>query len=525
MRRGIGMKANKKAVGALSLLAVTLISACSSNTDDGGSAPEGKGAPPINITMNSNGTYYVEGSPNINEDMYVKKLEELSKTNVNIELIPATDFNQKLNLLLAANDKMPDMLEINAINTSVTTPAVNNGAFLELNALIDKFGPNLKTNIPKEVWDSPKISKDGKVFAIPAMGYSTRTQVVYMRKDWLDKLGLQVPKTVDEYLKVLTAFRDGDPNGNGKKDEIPFSGRKNFKVTEAFFGAYDVNPGDGIAAGTWKYKDNKLVPKFILPEMKDALKIYQYMYKEKLLDNEVFVQEGKDWDAKTKGASRVGMWIHGLNPDKWQAEVIKGDPNAVIINIPSPIGPDGKGGAEIGSPIRSAFAIPASSKKAEDVIKFLDWFYSKGGETFLTYGIEGNDYTVNNGKIEYKYKTTTESMNKEQMYQSFLQISGKPYMWNEEFVKGRLNGELIAKAIKVANSEGRVNEGLDMPVPSIVLSRPELSKEGLFMETAAKIIVGQESVDYFDKFVENWKERGGNKAIEEATQWYQKNKK
>ncbi|GAI96870.1 unnamed protein product [marine sediment metagenome] len=45
------------------------------------------------------------------------------------------------------------------------------------------------------------------------------------------------------------------------------------------------------------------------------------------------------------------------------------------------------------------------------------------------------------------------------------------------------------------------------------------------METAAKIIVGQESIDYFDKFVEDWKARGGNKAIDEATQWYQKNKK
>ncbi|MBP1963211.1 extracellular solute-binding protein [Paenibacillus aceris] len=518
------MKASKKVVGTL--LVTTMISACSNQSDEGKSSPDGHGIPSINITMNSRSLPYVEASPNINEDIYVKRLEELSKTNVNIEIIPATDFDQKLNLLLAANEKLPDLLEISAINTKVSTPAINNGAFTELNDLIDKFGPNLKSNIPKEAWDSPTISKDGKIYAIPAMSGTTRNQVVFMRKDWLDKLGLQVPKTIDEYINVLTAFRDKDPNGNGKKDEIPFSGRKNLRVAEAFFGAYDVNPGEGISAGTWKYKDNKLVPKYILPEMKDALKIYQYLYKEKLLDNEVFVQEGKDWDAKIKGAARVGMWIHDPGyPDKWLAEVKKGEPTAEIINIPSPIGPDGKGGAEITSPIRSAYAIPASSKKAEDVIKFLNWFYSKEANTFLTYGIEGDDYTVNNGKIEYNYQTSADGINKENMHLMFLQITGEPYITNEEFMKGRPHGDLITNASKVANSEGRVNDGLDMPVPAIMLSQPELAKNGLFMETAAKIIVGQESIDYFDKFVADWKARGGNKAIDEATQWYQKNKK
>jgi len=522
------MKSLKRS--AVILTGITILSACGNQSPDNkgkeSNDAEATNVPSINITMSSRSLPYIESSPNINEDKYVKKLEELSKTNVKIELIPQTDFDQKLNLLLAANEKLPDLLEIMAINTTTTSNAVENGAFLELNDLIDQYGPNLKANIPQDVWNSPAISREGKIFAIPTINGVTHNQVIYVRKDWLDKLGLQVPKTIDEYINVLKAFRDQDPNGNGKKDEIPFSSRKNFRVGELFFGAYDVNPGDNIPAGAWKYVDGKLIPKFILPEMKKALKLYRELYQEKLIDNEMFVLEGKDWDAKIKGAARVGMWIHEPNyPDKWLSEVKQGDPKAEIINIPAPIGPDGKGGGEILSSIRSAFAIPASSKNAVDVIKFLDWFYSKEADNLLTYGIEGEDYTINNGKIQYNYPTSVDAINKENMHLMFLQITGRPYVLNEEFMKGRPNGDLITNALKVANSEGRVNDAVNMPVPSVNLSKPELGKNGLFMETAAKIITGKEDVDYFDKFVLDWKARGGDKAIEEATQWYKANNK
>ncbi|MFD2114653.1 extracellular solute-binding protein [Paenibacillus yanchengensis] len=518
------MRVRNKLIGALVVIA--MLSACGSNSGEGQNSVDGKVTPSINITMNQRSLPYVEASPNINEDVYVKKLEELSKTNINLELIPTTSFDQKLNLLLAANEKLPDLLEITGINTSVSAPAIDNGVFMELNDLIDNFGPNLKKNIPQEVWDSPRISKGGKIYAIPTLSVTTRNDIVYIRKDWLDKLGLEIPKTVDEYIDVLIAFRDGDPNDNGKKDEIPFAGRKNLRAAEIFFGAYDVNPGEGILAGTWKYKDNQLVPKFILPEMKEALKVYRYLYEERLLDNEVFVQEGKDWDAKIKGAARVGMWVHSPSfPDMWAINVKQGDPTAEVINIAAPIGPDGKGGGEIGSPLRSAYAIPASSKKAEVVIKFLDWFYTEEADTFMTYGIEDTDYIVKDGKIEYNYPTTADETNKANMHSMFLQITGKPYSMNEAYMKGRPNGELISEAARIGDEEGRVNDGLDMPVPSIMLSQPELTKNGLFMEIAAKIIIGQESIDYFDTFVEDWKARGGNKAIEEATQWYQDVKK
>lgn len=515
---------NQKALKPLALLALSgsLLAACSTSNEkkpaSGSAAPA---IPTVKLALSTRNFPYVEGSPNINEDKYVKKLRELSKTDVRLELIAQKEYTQKLNLMFAAGD-LPDALQIvNGITSPEVAPALSNGAFYDLNDLIDKYAPSLKTKIGKELWDSALVRKDGKIYAIPAERASRNNQIVYMRKDWLDKLGLQVPKTVDEYLNVLRAFRDRDPNGNGKPDEIPFSGRANFNYGEIFFSAYDVS------LSGWKYENNQLVPNFIRPQMKDALKLYQQMYKDKLMDNEIFLNQPKDFDAKVKATARVGMWVHVPDyPDKWAAEVKSGDPKAEIINIPAPTGPDGKGGSLIGSAVNplSAWVIPKTNKHPENVLKFLEWYYSDEAQKFLNYGLEGDDYTVENGKMVYKQAKAQADVDRETMHLYFLRFIGPTHLTDQEFINSRPNGNLITNAIKIANSEGRVNDGLDMPIPPTLQSKPELAYTGLWMETAAKIMTGNSPLDNFDKFVDDWKKRGGDKVIQEATDWYNKSR-
>ncbi|NOU73744.1 hypothetical protein GC098_20370 [Paenibacillus sp. LMG 31458] len=106
-----------------------------------------------------------------------------------------------------------------------------------------------------------------------------------------------------------------------------------------------------------------------------------------------------------------------------------------------------------------------------------------------------------------------------------VSLVGPSYLANDSFVKGRQGGDLIANAIQVAQNEGRKDDGQGMSL-QILQTKPELTKNGLWMETAAKIITGKEPLDSFDKFVEDWKKRGGDQIIKEATEWYNnKNKK
>ncbi|MDR6548846.1 extracellular solute-binding protein [Paenibacillus qinlingensis] len=512
---------NKKMVTTLVCLSLSgsVLAACSSKGETS-SSTAAVTPPTIKLVVGDRNMPYVTSSSNVNEDKYVKKLRELSKTDVRIETVNQADYSKKMNLLLASGD-LPDAIQaVNGITSPEISAGISNGAFYELNELIDKYAPGLKTKINKDLWNSSLVSKEGKIYAIPREAPVPNNRIVYMRKDWLDKLGLQAPKTVDEYLNVLRAFRDKDPNGNGKADEIPFIGRKNFDFGYVFFGAYDVSP-EG-----WKFVNNQLVPNFIRPEMKDALKLHQQMYQEKLIDNEIFVNTAADWTAKLENTQRAGMWIHAAEYPDQTATAYKKLPQPInFINIPAPTGPDGKGGNLIGSVVDplSTWVIPKSNKHPEHVLKFLEWFLSDDAQTFLNYGLEGEDFTVENGKKVPKPISTKADKEREQFHLQWLRWIGPSHIHNQEYMKTRENGEFVPTAVKIASSEGRVNSALDLPVPASLVTKPELQFTGLWMETAAKIITGRDPIDSFDKFVEDWKKRGGDKVIQDATEWYLKN--
>jgi len=497
------------------------MAACSGKENENPAAANGEAAAPtVKLAMSDRNMPYIVSSPNINEDKYVQKLRELSKTDVRIESMPQGEYSKKLNLMFAAGE-LPDAIQvINGITSPEVASALNNGAFYDLNELLDKYAPGLKTKIGKNLWDSSLVNKDGKIYAIPGEAPTPNNRIVYIRKDWLDKLGLQVPKTVEEYLNVLRAFRDKDPNGNGKADEIPFTGRKNFDFGNVFFGAYDASP-EG-----WKFENNQLIPNFIRPQMKEALKLHQQMYSENLMDKEIFLNQAADWGKKIEG-NRVGMWVHAAEyPDKTATTNKTLNPPIEFINIPAPTGPDGKGGNLIGSEVNplSAWVIPKSNKHPEHVLKFLEWFYSADAQKFLNYGLEGDDFTIENGKMVYKPLSTKADQEREQIHLQWLRLIGPSYIHNQEYMEKRENGEYVATALEIATGEGRINDGMDMPIPPTLTSRPELQFTGLWMETAAKIITGRDSLDSFDKFVEDWKKRGGDQVIQEATDWYVKNK-
>ncbi|TBL70901.1 extracellular solute-binding protein [Paenibacillus thalictri] len=499
-------------------LAAGALAGCSSGGDAQGQAgTKAADSKPVKLKVGigTEGLQYIEGSANINEDKYTKKLREMSKTDVTLELIPHAQYDQKLTLLFAGGE-LPDLLQTHGINKPEVAPAVDSGVLIPLNDLIDKYGPNLKKNISKEAWDFASVSKGGKIYGIPSVNATPNGNVMMVRKDWLDKLGMKPPKTVDEYIEMLKAFKEKDPNGNGKQDEIPFSGREKLAFTEAFFGAYDAMPAD------WKFENGQLIPNMIRPQMKDALTVYKRLYEQKLLDNEVFVQKPKDWDAKIKGQGIVGLWIHGPRlADKWAAEVKTGTPTSQLDIIPAPVGPDGKGGLSIGSSVGgNVWVIPKTTKNPENAIKFLDWFYSDEAQKFLTYGIEGDDYTVESGKIKYKYPEKQEDIYREEMHLTWLRLIGPSHLTDTEFMKNRPSGDLVLKAMDVASKEGRKNDGLGMPALPTLQARPELGRDGLWLELAAKIVTGKESPDAFEKFVDDWKKRGGDQVIKEATDWY-----
>ncbi|GAL20450.1 ABC transporter substrate-binding protein [Vibrio maritimus] len=148
-------------------------------------------------------------------------------TNVhlnNVASMATTKSEEAFNLLIASGD-LPDIVGGSSMKNNVNTYGPE-GAFVPLNKLIEEHAPNIKAffDANPDVWASIKAS-DGNVYYIPYLPDGKYGRGYFVRYDWLEKLGLEPPKNVDEMYEVLKAFRDKDPNGNGKKDEVPFFAR------------------------------------------------------------------------------------------------------------------------------------------------------------------------------------------------------------------------------------------------------------------------------------------------------------
>jgi len=198
------------------------------------SGPEGfnaTGMPIMNekITL----TAWIEGGADIDweQNGFIKEIEE--KSNIKLEIIstPASDAIQKRNLMLASGD-YPDLIltDWTAIfsKSDIMQYAVKEGVFLPITDYIEKYGNNMKRIFDEHPnYRESSTTPDGEIYGFARFSecyHCSAYPKIYVRQDWLDALGLDMPETTEELREVLRAFVNDDPNGNGQKDEIGMIG-------------------------------------------------------------------------------------------------------------------------------------------------------------------------------------------------------------------------------------------------------------------------------------------------------------
>ncbi len=187
---------------------------------------------------------------------------------------------------------------------------------------------------------------DGKLYGIPEVSpIEETTRAVFIRSDWLEKLGLSAPTTKDEMLAIMDAFATQDPDGNGQNDTYAFA----FSGT-LYPSTYDIVAFAnmfGAFPDTWIEKDGKIVYGGVQPEMKEALTVLAQMYKEGKIDPEFYEKDnggasqlvlheqagiafGKQWTAWT-GNAFVDLYLS--NPDsQWISCAIPGAETVTAYN-------------------------------------------------------------------------------------------------------------------------------------------------------------------------------------------------
>ena len=138
--------------------------------------------------------------------------------NITMKFVPVVRLHEieRLNVLMASNDA-PDIVFTYDLPTVYNY--VRYGGLTDLGKPLDKYGPNLKKYLGREVLDLGVFN--GAQYTIPAKRVLYGAINGFIRKDWLDKLGMPMPKTTQEWYNTMKAFKEKDPGGMGDQ-VIPF---------------------------------------------------------------------------------------------------------------------------------------------------------------------------------------------------------------------------------------------------------------------------------------------------------------
>ncbi len=229
-------------------------------------------------------------------------LQEKTGINIQWEKVGINEAKEKLRVIMAANTDLPDIILLSNSGAIITTEQVFSygmqGLLLPLNDLITEYGDAIYEAYALDKAKERAITApDGKIYGLPATSdgayHMTANQKFYINKAWLDKLGLTMPATLDEFHNVLVAFRDKDPNGNGIKDEVPLSGTVGSMWTRGTLDCFLMNAFQYSTSYEkyWLYRDDSDQVAFgaTTDGYREGLRFFRKLYEEGLMDKEIFI--------------------------------------------------------------------------------------------------------------------------------------------------------------------------------------------------------------------------------------------
>jgi putative aldouronate transport system substrate-binding protein len=335
-----------------------------------------------------------------------RKLE--AQTGVHIEWERAGNDWATQKALVLASGALPDIFWAQLLDSNDVN--LNSELFVPMNDLIDKYGVNLKAIFARDPFFA-KVGREtnGLIYGLPYKLplYMPERHVAFINQQWLDKLNLGMPATTDEFYQVLKAFKERDPNGNGRADEIPVSvvGLWGDGSLIDFFYAFGVRPSYG-AVEKLMVTDGKVQYIAAHPGFRDAIAWFHKLYSEGLLDQEMFTQGGTVRSAKTNPTEPPALV--GVSVDTWLR-------NSGIVEQWSMLrplkGPNGDYGWRI-TPndlqIRKYGAeISSSTRHPEIAFRWLDNLYDQDISLQVFYGAFGPPL-VKNADGTYTRKSTPE---------------------------------------------------------------------------------------------------------------------
>ncbi|WP_346026851.1 extracellular solute-binding protein [Beduinella massiliensis] len=262
---------------------------------------------------------------NISDPAEMETLNYIAKLmNIEIEwiVVGADGWEERVNLMFASGD-LPDIIMKGSIKN--LPRVVEDGQLVAIDGLMEEYSTGLKPLLEQYPGVEASVrSADGKLYTLPGVNTLkanlTSHRNLWINKTWMDNLGLETPTTTEELLNVLRAFRDQDADGDGNTgNEIPYTVEDSGAMHNArpdiiagLFGLHSNFGADSLGNENIQLVDGKVSYLKTDETWKKVLEYMNVMYKEGLLDNEVFTQTS---DMSIGKISSGNIGVFGLSSD------------------------------------------------------------------------------------------------------------------------------------------------------------------------------------------------------------------
>jgi putative aldouronate transport system substrate-binding protein len=452
-------------------------------------------------------------------------------------------FKQKVNLAIASND-LPDAM---VVDRNQLRKLIDNDMLEDLTDAYDQYGSKLV----KDIYASTKgmalqdATSDGKLYGLPNVAIEADApSLLWVRQDWLDKLKLQAPKTIDDIEKIAQAFIEQDPDGNNKKDTLGLTGDKqvvygqkpNPNGFDSIFGSYHAFPKNWI-----KDANGNVVYGSITPENKEALAKLADWYKRGLIDQQfALYKETQEPIVANKTGLFFGPWWMPYWP---LADSVTNDTKADWHAYAVPTDKDGKFVTHMAPVTDRYIVVRKGYEHPEAAVKMLNVFtrYERRQDPNTAEVKKLDDYAISNAvnprnfypfdllldysdAVAKRYEAVQKAL-KGEVDPATFDPDTKKVFDNTVIEKENPKKNMDAWKPAIAYAQGAriiATEPMEK-VYSVFygMTRTMETKwatlEKLENETFLKIIVGDLPVSAFDDFVAQWKKLGGDQITAEVT--------
>jgi putative aldouronate transport system substrate-binding protein len=361
--------------------------------------------------------------------------EAMGKVGIKVEFVavPRAEEVSKIQLMMASQTAPDVML---CYNSAVVEGFFNDGGTIDLAPYIDAEdqAQNLKEYIGEECMSIGR-NADNALWAVPARRSVTAENNLFLRKDWLDKLGMQIPTTVDELYNVIKAFKENNPEG--RTDVVASSFYTEINIAAFPFlnsiadeKSYEINAGSTM---DFLYTD---------PGAGEYFRWLNKLYNEGLMDPEYYVRtdqtKKEDFVSGRLGVleSNVSYNVDSMRGSLLQA-LKQNNPEADVISIPPMKNVNDGQVYNKGYSVNGAYVfIPQTCKNIEAAVTYLDWLATEEGGFTLFHGMEGEHFKYDTEGIPVIIDPEYNGMDKDWIRHDLFLIGNQGYYKTpEEFAK------------------------------------------------------------------------------------------